>query len=629
MKRLLCCAVALLVLLAGCAPAPGVSATPRASASPVVPSAPTASPASAETPLYLDPSRSAAERAQDLLGRLMLRQKAAQMVQGERLHASKDNVTRTGVGSLLSGGGSVPSDNSAKGWRAMIDGFQQAALAAEVGIPLLYGIDAVHGHNNARGATIFPHNIGLGATNAPELMDDMGRAVAEELLATGIPWTFSPCVAVAQDPRWGRTYESFSDDPALVSALAVPYAQGLMERGVIPTAKHFLADGGTAPGSSQVPGFSLDQGDAPIDDATLRAVHLPPYQALVQAGVPTVMASFSSVRGVKMHASQALLTGLLKQELGFSGFVVSDWNGVQQLPAVGYEAQIAMAVNAGVDMLMEPERWQQAIEAIVAGVEGGAISAQRVDDAVARILTVKFQYGLFEDPLLEGKRLGEGALGSAEHRALAEELAGRSLVLLHNDGILPLQRGSRVLMMGPGADNLGAQCGGWTLTWQGSDGKLDTVGTTILEGMRQQAEAAGCTVMTDTNQASDADVIVLVVGERPYAEGQGDSADLSLTGSRALAGNAEAMRLARESGKPVVTVLLAGRQLMIADELPGWNAVVMAWLPGSEGVAVARALFGQRPFTGKLPMPWYASVEDIGKSGVQPLFPRGHGLMAK
>ena len=578
---------------------------------------------------YQDVSLDTAARVNDLLSRMTLEDKAAQMVQAERGTAAEADVERLGLGSVLSGGGSVPADNSPVGWRKLMASYQQAAMKHGLGIPIIYGIDAVHGHNNVVGAVVFPHNIGLGAANDPALMREMGKAVAQELAATGIPWAFSPCVAVAQDPRWGRTYESFSDNAELVSRLALPFAQGLMEKGILPTAKHFLADGGTAWGTPQNSAYKLDQGDARIDEQTLRSIHLLPYKALIKAGVPTVMASFSSWNGLKMHANHYLLTDVLKGELGFKGFIVSDWNALEQLQPAAYDEKVALAVNSGVDMLMEPDRWKNAIAAIIKGVKDGKITQQRVDDAVARILAVKFDWGIFDDPLMAKIAPVPSTFGGREHRALAQELVSRSLVLLKNDkSALPFKQGSKLLVMGPAANDLGVQCGGWTLLWQGWSGDNGaTSGTTILEGMKLCAARHGAEIITDTARAGEADAILLVVGERPYAEGEGDSKDLSLTGTKALQGNAQAMELAAKSGKPVVAVIVAGRQLMIAGELPGWDGAVMAYLPGSEGQGVALALFGEKGFTGKLPMPWYERVEDIGRTNAKLLFERGYGLV--
>jgi beta-glucosidase len=623
--RCVSCAAALLLLLAGCAP--GGSASGRSA--PICTEAPSALATQdgnvAKYP-FLDASLAIEERVADLLGRMTLEEKAGQMIQAEIGGLPPALVKISALGSVLNGGNSVLPSMDSDEIRDMVKQYQDAALACRLPIPLLYGLDAVHGHNGVTGAVLFPQNIGLGAANSPELMEQMGETVASEMMATGTPWNFAPCVAAAQDPRWGRTYESFSSDPALVSKLAVPLARGLMKGGALPTAKHYLADGGAIWGTPEAIGRRIDRGDAVIDEATLRSLHLPQYRALVDAGVPTVMTSFSSWNGVRMGANQYLLTDVLKGELGFGGIVVSDYDAVEQLAGASLEDKVAASVNAGVDMFMESSNWNAVLKAIVSGVSGGKIAQARVDDAVSRILRVKFEYGLFEDPYLEKKAAGE--LGTQAHRALAAELVGRSLVLLKNDnGILPFKSGQKILVVGPAADDLGVQCGGWSLDWQGWSGDNGrTQGTTILEGLKQEAEKAGAEILTDTADAAKADAILLVVGEKPYAEMQGDSADMSLAGPLALPGNKEAMEFAENCGKPVVALLVAGRQVIITDELPGWDAAVMAYLPGTEGEGIAPVLFGEKDFTGKLPMPWYGSVEDIGEKDENLLFPMGYGL---
>lgn len=615
---------ALLLILAGCqAGTPAAVPTPT----PAVTAAPTAT-ATANIHKYpfQDASLPVEERVKDLLGRMTLQEKAGQMVQVDIGNVSPAMVTKNALGAVFNGGDSGPSDKTPEEWRDFVRRYQDAALACRLPIPLLYGLDAVHGHNGVVNAVIFPQNIGLGAANSPGLMEKMGEAVASEMIATGVPWNFAPCVAAAQDPRWGRTYESFSSDPALVTSLSLPLAQGMAKGGTLPAAKHYIADGGTIWGTSKTQNYQIDQGDAIIGEAALRAVHLPQYKALVDAGVPAVIPSYSSWNGVKMTANKYLLTGLLKGELGFKGFIVSDYNAMEQLKGATLGDKAAASVNAGVDMFMEGGMWGMVQKAIVSDAENGLISQARVDDAVSRILTVKFEYGLFEDPYLENKPGGQ--FGTAEHRALASDLVGRSLVLLKNDGgILPFKSGQKILVVGPAADDLGVQCGGWSIRWQGWTGdNKRTAGTTILASLKQQAAKAGAEIMTNEADAAKADVILLAVGEKPYAEGAGDSADISLTGALALEGNKQAMEFARQSGKPVAALIVAGRQIVIADELPNWDAAVMAYLPGTEGEGIAPVLFGEKDFTGRLPMPWYKSVEDIGKKDVELLFKVGYGL---
>ncbi len=622
-------------LLNGCAPSSTTPPDPLASITATTATTGEAAstesqmPAATDIPLpFQDASLPVEARVKDLLGRMTLEEKAGQMIQAERGSAAPAAVTKAALGSVLSGGGSTPGDGRPEAWLTMTRAYQEAALKCRLPIPLLYGVDAVHGHNNAVGAVLFPQNIALGAANSPELMEQMGKAVAEEMIATGIPWTFAPCLAVAQDPRWGRTYESFSSDPTLVSSLALPFTNGLLAGGAIPTAKHYVADGGAIWGTSKTSGYHIDQGDAAIDEQTLRQQHLRPYETLVEAGVPVVMASFGLWNGMKIHEHRHLLTDVLKGELGFQGLVISDYNGIEQLGYATLNEKVAAAVNAGVDMLMETGLYAMALKAIVSGVNNGDIPQARVDDAVSRILRVKFEMGLFEDPYLQNRKAN--GFGKEEHRALAAELVARSLVLLKNDGVLPFKPGQRIFVTGPAADDLGVQCGGWSLTWQGWTGdNRKTAGTTILAGLRQAADRAGAEILTSAADLAKADAVLMVVGEKPYAEGVGDSPDLSLTGKLALDGNAEAMALAKSSGKPVVALIVAGRELILTDALKSWNAAVMAWLPGTEGQGVAPALFGERGFAGKLPMPWYRTVEDIGRQGVELLFPIGYGLELK
>ena len=562
-----------------------------------------------------------------MLSKMSLADKAGQMVQGEQYPISEQDMAELGLGSVLSGGGSVPDNiNTVEHWNQEINAFQQAVLSRNLKIPFLYGADAVHGHNTVYGAVIFPHNIGIGAANDPELTQQMGAYVAEEMKLTGILWNFAPCVAVVQDPRWGRTYESFSSDTDIVSELASAYAKGQMEGGVLPCAKHFVADGGTTFGTGEGD-YLIDRGDAQMSEEELKATHMAPYERLVEDGVKCVMASFSSYNGLKMHENKYLITDVLKGELGFDGFVVSDWEAVAGINAPTYDAQITAAINAGVDMLMEPYRYKEAVMAIVSGVESGAIPQERVDDAVKRILTVKFDMGLFEDPYLDNASFGISELGGQEGRALAKKLVEKSQVLLKNDNdILPFKRGQKIYIMGPAADNVGTQCGGWTMSWQGLMDTDLTPGTTILQGMLDCADEYGLTIITDESKAAEADVVLMVLGEMPYAEYEGDTENLSITGDHALGSNGKAMEKAKALGKPVVTLLVAGRNVLIDEYIGDWDAAVMSYLPGTEGDGVISPLVGACEFTGKLPMPWYKAETDIGKENPDLLFELGYGL---
>jgi beta-glucosidase len=554
--------------------------------------------------------------AETLLGLMRLDEKIGQMTQVDRQYLVRESDIRDyALGSILSGGGSSPPLNTPEAWADMYDRFQGYALETRLQIPLLYGIDAVHGHNNVRGAVIFPHHIGLGCTRDPALVEAVARATAVEVAATGIDWTFSPCVAVPRDERWGRTYEGFSEDPELVALLAAAEVTGYQSH-ILACAKHYLGDGGTSGGR--------DQGDTELDEATLRAIHLPGYQAAIRAGVASIMASFSSVNGEKMHGNRYLLTDVLKGELGFSGFLVSDWAGIDQLPG-DYASDVETAVNAGLDMIMVPDDYRTFIDTLRTLVEEGRVPMTRIDDAVRRILTQKVEAHLFEQPFADRSLLAE--VGSAEHRELARRAVRQSLVLLQNEGgVLPLSRDLPwVHVAGRNADDIGAQCGGWTITWQGSRGET-TTGTTILEAVRATV-AAGTrvTYSRDGRGAAGASVGIVVVGEDPYAEGFGDRRDLSLA-PEDLAAIAEVSG----AGVPTVVVLLSGRPMIIDPALAQADAFVAAWLPGTEGAGVADVLFGDVAPTGRLSRSWPRDMRQVpvnlGDAGYDPLFPYGYGL---
>ncbi|GIE99844.1 glycoside hydrolase family 3 N-terminal domain-containing protein [Paractinoplanes rishiriensis] len=574
---------------------------------------------------YQDPSLPVATRVTDLLGRMSLDDKVGQMTQSERGITTAADVTAYRVGSILSGGGSAPTPNNAAGWADMYDNYQRGALATPLQIPIMYGIDAVHGNNNVQGATIFPHNIGLGATRDPALVEQIGRATAEEVTGAGQDWTFAPCVCVARNDRWGRTYESFGEKPEIATAMTtvVDGLQGERLNGpasVLATAKHYLGDGGTSNGT--------DQGNTQINEAELRAVHLPPFVSAVERGVGSVMVSFSSFNGAKLHGHKYLITDVLKGELGFSGFVVSDWAGIDQLDGrLGFtQAEVATAVNAGLDMIMVPVDWKTFVGYLRAAVQSGQIPMSRIDDANRRILTKKFEMGLFEQPYAD--RSYASSVGSSAHRALARQAVRQSQVLLKNAGnVLPLAKtGGKIFVAGKSADNIGNQSGGWTLSWQGASGNT-VPGTSILAGIRAAA-GSGTTVTyhrDGTGIDSSYRAAVAVVGETPYAEGEGDR-----TGSMSLDSTdlATLSRL-RAAGVPVIVVLVSGRPVDIAAEIGNWNALVAAWLPGSEGAGVADVLFGDHAPTGKLPVTWMQSVSQQpinDGDGKTPLFPFGFGL---
>jgi beta-glucosidase len=591
-------------------------------------------------PVYRDPSVCFQARLEDLLARMTLAEKVGQMTLVEKNSIKGEDIGALGIGALLSGGGGYPTPNTPAAWAGMVTSFQHHALGSRLGIPLLYGVDAVHGHNNVRGAVIFPHNIGLGASHDAALVARVARATAEEMAATGIWWNYAPVVAVPQDIRWGRTYEGFSESTELVTELGTAYLRGLQNAGeardlaapttVLGTPKHFVGDGGTSWGTSTTSGWQIDQGVTEVDEATLRAVHLPPYEAAIEAGALSIMVSYSSWGGLKMHAHEYLLTDVLKGEMGFQGFIVSDWQGIDQIPG-DYYSDVVTAINAGLDMVMVPYNYELFIYALTRAVENGDVPVERVDDAVRRILAVKFQLGLFERPLPEPELLA--GVGSAAHREIAREAVRKSLVLLKNEGLLPLAKeGQLIFVAGEAADDIGIQSGGWTIEWQGRAGNI-TPGTTIVEGIRAAAGESTTIqfnrwgrydrVTSEDGAPAVADVGIVVVGERPYAEGEGDRADLALSEE-----DVALIERVRERSTAVVVILLSGRPLIITEHLDEWDALVAAWLPGTEGQGVADLLFGDYPFTARLPYTWPRSMSQVPLSQARdtPLFPRGYGL---
>ncbi|MGW3999056.1 glycoside hydrolase family 3 protein [Amycolatopsis sp. NPDC004772] len=577
------------------------------------------------TPLYKDSRASVADRVTDLMARMTLDDKVGQMTEGERGAATPAQSAAARLGSILSGGGSTPSPNTPAGWADMVDAYQRAATSTGLGIPIVYGSDTVHGHNNAAGATIFPHNIGLGAANDPQLVKQIGAITAQESAATGVKWGFAPCLCVARDDRWGRTYESFGEVPdnAVANSVVIEGLQGSSlgnTTSIMATAKHFIGDGGTTGG--------VDQGNTQISLDELRKIHLPPFQAAIAHGVGSVMISFNSWNGVKDHGNKFLVTDLLKTELGFSGYVISDWNGIDQIDGrTGFTAaEVSQAVNAGIDMVMVPNDYLKFISTLKAEVLNGHVPMSRIDDANRRILTKKFELGLFERPYTD--RSLQADFGSAAHHAVARQAARESQVLLKNDGVLPLaKQDNRIFVAGKNANDLGNQAGGWTLSWQGQSGTRVIPGTTILDGIK--AGAGKGTVVTYDRAGSGINsgykVAVAVVGETPYAEGQGDRpGGLGLDAEDvALIGKLKA------SGVPLVVVTVSGRPLDIAAQLPSMKGLVAAWLPGSEGAGVADVLYGDYNPTGKLSFTWPASSsqEPINTGdGKQGLFPYGSGL---
>ncbi|WP_341676626.1 glycoside hydrolase family 3 protein [Niveibacterium sp. SC-1] len=573
-------------------------------------------PVPADAP-YRNASQTVEARVEDLLGRMTLAEKIGQMTQAERGAIGAERAAQLQLGSILSGGGSSPRPNKPESWIAMIDDYQSAAAKARLGIPILYGIDAVHGHQSVNGAVIFPHLLGLAATRDEALLRKVGTVTAREMAATGIYWNFSPMIAVSQDLRWGRTYESFGEDPAVVSAMGRAYVEGLMQplgQGaprLLPTAKHFIGDGGTSWGSSRqnIMGvaYKLDQGDTRGDTQALLARYLPPYKALVDAGVMSVMASFSSWNGTKLHGETHLLTEVLKGELGFKGFVISDWDAIQQLPG-NLREQVTAAVNAGVDMAMVPNSAPDFIRALTQAVERKEVGEARIDDAVRRILRAKFAMGLFEQsralPALKAE------FGGAEHRAVARQAVAESATLLKNEGALPLAQDKPLFLAGALADDLGAQAGGWTLEWQGVRGNGLFPGTNLLTALKDRA---GDKLRYAANGRFDgeAETGILVIGERGYAEGVGDRDIDALSISSDELGALDAMR---PKVKKLVLVVMAGRPIVIDKALDKVDAVVMVYQPGSEGAGVGDVLFGDAPFKGRLPIGWPMSAKTFTRA---------------
>ena len=567
-------------------------------------------------------SEACTAQTQQLLAKMTPAEKIGQMFQVERRQVPHiDDIKRFAIGSLLSGGGSAPPKNEPQAWLEMSNGYAAVARASRLGIPLIYGIDAVHGHNNVQGAVIFPHNIGLGCTRDPELVEKIARATAEEVSATGIDWTFAPVVAAARDERWGRTYEAFGETAELAESLGPAAIRGYQGKrlgegkpSVLACAKHFVADGGTWSGK--------DRGDSIVDGKSMLDVHLRQYQAAIAAGVGSIMVSYSSVNGTKMHGHQALITDVLKQQMGFGGIVISDFGAIELLPGK-YPEQLQSAVNAGIDMIMAPRRFQNALTTL-ASLVPRQVPMARIDDAVSRILTTKCELGLFK---ANRPRPPISIVGSSEHRVLAREAVARSLVLLKNEnGVLPIDPNTpKIHIAGRAADDIGYQCGGWTIQWQGSVGPI-TTGTTIRRGI-ESSVARGATVSysRDASGAKGANVVIVVVGERPYAEAVGDRRSPALDDE-----DQRTILTAKASGAKVVLVVISGRPLLLGNLVDSVDALVAAWLPGSEGAGVADVLLGRVKPTGKLSRTWPKSIDQIqinvGDPNYAPLYPYGAGL---
>ena len=629
----------------------------------------TASAASAAA-AYLDPGLPVEQRVRDLLGRMTLAEKVGQMTQAERGPATTAPIVAgLGLGSVLSGGGSVPTPNTPEAWADMVDGFQAQALSTRLGIPIIYGVDAVHGHGNVYRATIVPHNIGLGATRNPRLVERVAAVTAEEVRATGIPWNFAPCICVTRDARWGRSYESFGEDPHLVSLLGAAAVVGLQGRGqrdlqqndhVLATVKHFAGDGDTEYGTA-VGDYKIDQGFTITSRKDFDRIDLAPYWPAIRgAAAGSAMPSFSSVdwtedgvgNPIKMHQNRELITDVLKGKIGLDGFVISDWDGIHQLPG-DYPDQVQLGVNAGIDMFMEPNSAPLFVRTLIAEVEAGRVPRARIDDAVTRILTKKFELGLFEHPYADRTYIDE--IGSAEHRAVARQAVAESQVLLKNSGnVLPLKKNAHIYVAGRNADDIGNQSGGWTLTWQGFSERNPAgaqvphqPGTTILEGIQQVAPQARVTYSADGTAPTDgADVAVVAVGETPYSEGFGDVGGPRWAYDPADANQPRELKslelqpqdratVERVCGQveTCVVLVVSGRPQIVTDQLGDIDALVASWLPGTEGAGVADVLFGRRGFTGKLSVSWPRTAAqepiNIKDPNYDPLYPYGHGLRTR
>lgn len=587
-------------------------------------------------------------RVQTILAQMTLAQKIGQMTQAEIKMITPEQVRQYYIGSVLNGGGSWPGMDKHAGvqaWLTLADAYHAASLAtdAKTPVPVIWGTDAVHGHNNVLGATLFPHNIGLGAAGDAELIERIGEATARSVRATGIGWVFAPTLAVAHDPRWGRTYESYSSDPSVIRRFAHAYVKGAQgtfkdDGNVVTTAKHYLGDGATDNGR--------DQGEALVDKATMINVHAQGYYGALGEGAQTVMASFNSwndrAAGIdygKMHGSKALLTDALKDKMGFDGFVVSDWNGIAQVPGCRNDS-CAQAINAGIDMVMVPDDWKAFIANTTAQVQSGEIPMARIDDAVTRILRVKLRAGLFEHKPSDSRYAGDAT--AVQHRELARRAVRESLVLLKNEGkVLPLRRDARVLVVGKGADNIGDQSGGWSLTWQGTENKNADFpnADSVLAALRAELGPDKISFSTDGRGIDPKafDVVLAVIGETPYAETNGDILPSdTVSHSRAYPQDLAVLKAAAATGKPVVTVYLSGRPMYTNDLLNLSSAFVAAWLPGTEGKGVTDVLVTgkdgkpEHDFRGRLSFPWPGAPcpapIDRPDAGKPALFALGYGL---
>lgn len=575
-----------------------------------------------------------------LLAEMTIDEKVGQMTQAEH-GGIKDisDVDRLFLGSVLSGGDADPeAGNSLSAWTEVYERYQARTQMTRLRIPLLYGVDAVHGHNNVLGATVFPHNIGLGCTRNPKLVEQISKITAEEVRATGMNWAFAPCVAVVRDERWGRTYEGFGETPELAKVMGAAAVRGLQldnlksPLSVLACAKHYAGDGGTIFGTGMPKGpsdrYPLDRGDVRMTEAEFREMHLQGYISSLEQGVASIMPSYNSFNGEKCSGSQRLLTGILKNELGFQGLLISDYNAIEELPG-DYRGQIEKSVNAGMDMFMITSRYKEFISILKQLVADGKVPMTRIDDAVRRILRVKFAMGLMDkNRKLPADRTLHKNFGSAAHRAVARQAVRESLVLLKNENkVLPISKKlARIHVAGKSADDLGNQCGGWTIKWQGQSGNFEDFGTTILKAVQKSVGTSTTVTYTKNGEgAKGADVGIVVIGETPYAEFFGDRKELELGPE-----DVEAIRNMKSAGIPVVVVLISGRPMNIGSILSQCDAFIAAWLPGTEGEGVTDVLFGDFKPTGKLSHTWPRSTSQLpinfGDKNYDPLFKYGFGL---
>jgi beta-glucosidase len=584
------------------------------------------------------PTQACIDRANALIAQMTLDEKAAQTIQAERAQITNAQVTQYGVGSIYSQGGSAPTPNSPAGWAAMINGYRAASRASRMQIPIIYGLDSVHGLGPVANATVFPHNIGLGATNDTALVEEIARITADESAGVGADFPFAPVVAVARNERWGRTYEAFGETTDLASRFGVAVVKGLQfptggtKISILANAKHYVGDGATMDG--------VNNGLVTGDEAALRAMHLEPYRAAVAARIGSIMLSYNSWQGTKMHVNKVMVTDVLKGELGFGGFVGTDYNGCFQAGVAGVSASLAACLNAGADMFMIFGGNQGAPQPVGSGqtvlwhisqlVMSNTVPMSRLDDAVRRILAVKCEMGLFDsDGVID--QAATARVGSAEHRTLARQAVQKSLVVLKNDGnLLPLSKTATVALAGNSAQNTGNQCGGWTITWQGSQGDVIPGATSVRTAMEAAITAQRVVYSVNGSSTTGAAVGVAVIGELPYSEGMGDRTDLAIPATIGNQAAAQAVMALKAAGLPTVVVLIAGRPMILDSILPYADAIVMAWLPGSEGAGITDVLFGDVKPTGKLPMTWPRTMQQLpinmGDATYDPLYPYGHGL---